>query len=348
MLLTRDRLPMSRKATVTDVAKAAGVSVATVSRAFNMPDAVKDGVRQRILEVADDLGYVPNSAAKALRLQRTQIVGAVIPTLDHAFFARMINSFQETLSPSGHMVFVLTTGFDNTNMLERVRMLVERGAEALLIVGRIEDPRLREFLLEKRIPVVTTYSYLRDDEIPSVGFDNYACMRQMVDYLVQLGHRNLVMIAGPTKGNDRQQARVKAFLDSREAAHIDEPWHVIERSYRGAISEGAESLRRTLTDFPDTTAIVCNSDVFAFGVLAEATRLGIRIPEDLSVAGHDDQELASMITPALTTIAVPAREMGQRAGEAILNALNNGRLISSVRLDANLIIRSSTAAPRKI
>ena len=135
---------------------------------------------------AASLGYSPNPAAKALRLQRTTIFGAAIPTLDYGFFARMVNSFQERLSQSGHSALVATTGFDNRVMFEKVRSLVECGAQAVLTAGKIEDPHLREYLSKKRIPIVTTYSYQEADPIPSVGFDNYAgATGTVVDYLLE-------------------------------------------------------------------------------------------------------------------------------------------------------------------
>jgi len=335
---------MKPKIKVLDVARRAGVSVATVSRSFNTPAAVRDDVRKRVIAAAHSLGYSPNPAAKALRMQRTHIVGAVVPTLDYAIYAQMLNSFQAELSASGYMVFVLTVGFDNTHLYEPVRLLVDRGAEALLIVGRIEDDRARAFLRERRIPTVTTYSHQADDPIPSIGFDNYAATRQLADFLVRLGHRHMVMISGPTRGNDRQQSRIRAFREAAAEAGIAKTTHVIERAY--SIPEGAAVMRTIHADFPATTAVICNSDVFAFGVLAECRNLRLRVPEDLTVTGFDNQDFAGLLDPPLTTIAVPAAEMGERSAEALLNAVKTGGRIASVRLETNLIVRASTAGPR--
>lgn len=335
-----------RKVNVTDVAKAAGVSVATVSRAFNIPDAVKSSLRDHVIAVANELGYIPNPAAKALRLQKSHMIGVVLPTINHAFFAAMLETFQEIMSAAGYMVIVITSGFDNNKVYDQVKLLIERGADALLLVGEINDPRVHEMIKASNTPVITTYSHLHDSAIPSIGFDNYAAMRLMVSYLVRLGHRRLVMIAGPTTGNDRQQARIKAFYDTREANGIQEPWHVVERSYTRAFSEGAEAMRRIHAEYPDTTAVVCNSDSFALGVLAECRKLALRVPEDISVTGHDDQELAGMLDPPLTTISVPAQEMGKRAANAFLRYLMNDAPIVSECLEANLLIRGSSMEPK--
>jgi LacI family transcriptional regulator len=335
---------MKAKTKVSDVAQRAGVSVATVSRSFNRPATVREEVRKRVIEVARSLGYSPNPAAKALRMQRTHIVGAVVPTLDYAIYAQMLNSFQAALSTSGYMVFMLAVGFDNTDIYEPVRQLVDRGAEALLIVGRIEDKRLQAFLEDSRIPTVTTYSYQHDGAFPSIGFDNYAATRQLADFLIRLGHRDIVMISGPTRGNDRQQNRIRAFRDAAAAAGIDRSTHVIERTY--SLLEGAAAMRSIHTEFPATTAVMCNSDVFAFGVLSECKNLGIRVPKDLTVTGFDNQDFAGLLDPPLTTIDVPALDMGARSAEALLQAMKTRRPIASIRLETNLIVRSSTASPR--
>src|SRR3984885_7877286 len=127
------------KTNVFDVAKAAGVSVATVPRVFNVPERVGEGARQKVHNAVIQLGYSPNPAAKALRLQKSFIIGAVIPSLDYSMFARMTHAFEEQLTAAGYSVFVVTNGFDNRNMLDVVKRIVERGAEALLLVGKMVD-----------------------------------------------------------------------------------------------------------------------------------------------------------------------------------------------------------------
>jgi LacI family transcriptional regulator len=335
---------MKAKTKVSDVANRAGVSVATVSRSFNNPEAVREDVRRRVIEAAQALGYSPNPAAKALRMQRTHIVGAVVPTLDYAIYAQMLNSFQAAMSAAGYMVFMLAAGFDNTNLYEPVRQLVDRGAEGLLIVGKIEDTRLLKFLEDGRIPTVLTYSYQPDGPFPSIGFDNYAATRQLADFLVRLGHKHMVMISGRTRGNDRQQARVRAFREAAADAGITKTTHVIERPY--SLLEGAAAMRSIYVEHPATTAVMCASDVLAFGVLSECKNLRLNVPKDLTVTGFDNQDFTALLDPPLTTVDVPALEMGARSGEALLSIMNTRRKIVSVRLETNLIVRASAAGVR--
>jgi LacI family transcriptional regulator len=328
---------------VTDVAKAAGVSVATVSRAVNLPHLVKEDLREKVLAVARQMGYSANPSAKALRLQKTHIIGAVIPTLDYSIFARLVDAFEERMTAAGYSVFVLTTGWDNTRMFDSVSKLVERGAEGLLFVGRIDDERLREYLIEKDLPCVTTYSFTNDANFPSIGFDNYAATKQMVEFLLRLGHKKLVMMAGPVHGNDRQQARIQAFKDTLEAHGLGDYCHVIEKSYGSAVFRGAEAMRQIRSEYPDATAVVCNSDIFAFSAVAECRRMGLRVPDDISISGFDDDDYTTIFEPPLTTISVPAPEMGQHAAQSLLNSLNEQRKITSIRLDTKLVVRESTS-----
>lgn len=330
---------------VKDVADAAGVSVATVSRTYNNPEIVREEVRRRVLEVAKSLDYRPNPAARALRSRRSHIVGAVIPTLDYAIFARMINALQRELHQSGFSLFVATSGFDNAAVGEAAATLVDRGAEALLLVGTVDDHELFELLESKGIPVVSTYSFHEQERIPFIGFDNFEATRQVTEYLISLGHQDLAMVTGPIRGNDRQQTRIAAFQQVQADHGMSRAdAFVVETQY--TIDQGADAVRRILRERPETTAIICNSDILAFGVLAECHRLGISVPGEMSVAGHDDQDFAHYLDPPLTTVAVPADEMGRRAAESLLGAVKDRTTPKGVKLQTKLVIRGSTA-PRR-
>nr|WP_245180497.1 LacI family DNA-binding transcriptional regulator [Cupriavidus sp. LEh25] len=330
-----------------DVAKAAGVSVATVSRAFNIPGAVREDVRKHVIATAERLGYTPNPAAKALRTRRSHIVGAVIPTLDYAIYAKLIDAFQATMRAEGQMVFILSAGFDNRRLFEPVRQLVEKGAEALLVVGRIEDEQLVEHLKSLNLPVVTTFSYIEDQPFASVGFDNYAATHKAIEYLIQLGHKQIAMLSGPSQGNDRQTSRKQAFVDALKAARIPGEPVIIESPVGYSMEFGSAATQHLLEDRPETTAILCNSDVLAFSAIAQCRKAGYRVPEDITIVGHDDLDFARLLEPALTTISVPAEEMGRKCARALLDALNFGRKPSSDRIPTSLTLRDSAAPPRR-
>ena len=325
------------------VAKAVGVSKTTVSRAFNEPGLVKEEVRQKILEVAARMNYRPHPAARALRSQRTHIIGTAIPTLDYAIFARMVNEFENTLSSLGAATIVVTTGFDNRNVFEDVRQLVDRGAEALLLVGEVEDEKVKEFLQRTELPAVTTYSIPRDDTVPAVGFDNYRATATAVEHLVELGHTTFAMIANKTEGNDRQRARVAAYQDSLRRHGLAGANRVYNRSYE--MRHGLETMTQILEEHPDTTAVICNSDVFAVGALKACKDRGLRVPEDISILGSDNMDFAELLDPPLSSIAVPARRMGRLAAEALWLAIAEKKPVESQLIEAKLEIRGSTGKP---
>ncbi|MGY8635358.1 substrate-binding domain-containing protein [Bradyrhizobium sp. 14AA] len=324
------------------VAEMAGVSIATVSRTFNDPQRVRKDVRKRVMEAATAAGYVPNSAAKALRLQRTRVIGAVIPTLDHAIYAKLVNGMQAQLADDGYTVIVLSVGFDNSHIFEAVRRIVERGAEALMVVGRVVDEKLRHFLETKQIPFVQTYSFVPESGELSVGIDNFTATRDIVNHLLDLGHTNLTMIAGPTAGNDRQISRRKAFQDTLRERGLAASRPIIEKTYR--FESGIQALQEIRELFPETTGIVCSSDILAFGVLHACHMARIDVPGDISVTGFDDLDFAQYLSPPLTTVAIRSEEMGRIAAERLV-AILDGNTAQSECLATQLVVRSSTARP---
>lgn len=339
-----------KPAKVKDVAKAAGVSVATVSRAFNPLAQVSEEARQRVLEVAKQLGYSPNPAAKALRMQRTFIVGAVFPAVDYGFYARLLNSFQQRMNDAGYLCVMLTAGFDNSKIFNSVRQLLDRGVEALMVVGRIDDPRLIAHLLERRIPVVTTFSTLIDAPFSSVGIDNYAATTRVMRHLLELGHREFAMISGPAAGNDRQQARQRAFCDALTAAGITSEPLILERTQGYLIKYGVDAFQTIRENHPRVTAVVCNSDAYGMAVLLESSRHGVSVPSDLSVVGFDDQEFAALLNPPMTTVSFSVEEMGTRAADSLLRKLSgevSSDFTEHVALETSLAVRGSTAPPPK-
>ena len=336
---------MKPNATVTDVAKLAGVSVATVSRTFSRPDVVSPPVRARVMTAASTLGFSPNPAARALRSRRTRLVGAVVPTLSYAIYARLLNAFQDRLSQAGHMSVILTSGFDNAGVPEKAKLLIEHGCEGLLLVGHAQDPALLKLLQQRGVPTVGTYAYAADAALPLVGFDNHDAMVRTLQFVGDLGHRDILMLVGPVAGNDRQIARRAVFVEAVTKRKQSIHDRIVECEY--SIEAGEQAFRAKWKEGPPITCVVCSSDVLAFGVLAECRRLGVRVPDDVSVVGFDDLDFALRLDPPLTTVAVPSEEMGRLSAEAILNALLHGRPVESRLLEAPLIVRGSTGRVRQ-
>lgn len=329
---------------LSDVARVAQCSTGTASRALTRPEMVSKEVIKRVQDAVEQLGYTPNSAAKSLRSRHSHIVGVIIPTIDHSIFAQAVNSLENRLSQLGYSLLVTTSEFDLTRELQKAQMLVERGSEGIVLVGRTHDPKLYEYLDGRRIPYVNTYAYRPADGRPFIGFDNSKATAQIAEYLFTLGHAEIGVITGATAGNDRAADRVDGVRQAYRARGKEmPPDRVSEQPY--TINGGREGLRYLLSKGKKSpTAVVCGSDILAFGALSECNAMGLRVPEDISVIGFDDHELAAHLR--LTTMQVPAVEMGQRAAEYVVGRLKGAAVSDYAELEVRLIARD-TAGPLK-
>lgn len=325
-----------------DVAKRAGCSPATVSRVLNNNPKVGVGVRENVLRAAMELGYVPNGSARALRSTKSRLVGAVIPTLDHAIYATMMNSLQARLAERQVSIIVSTSFYDIDMEYDQVRLLVERGVEAIVLVGTIHRPETISLLEQRKIAYVFTYTSAPTDIGAAVGFDNEKAGAMSAKYLVDLGHRRIGMIAGITDNNDRAAARRDGFLAELMKQGFDlRDVPVLESAYK--IEGGRVAMRRLMTEDTKPTAVFCGSDIIAAGAIKYCHEQKISVPEAVSVLGFDNLEIAELTTPDLTTVEVPAREMGTIAGDYLLATPAQRQHMRHRELPLRLVVRGSTA-----
>lgn len=325
------------------VAARAAVSTATVSRVLNGAPNVSSGVRQRVERAFEELGYVPNGAARALAARRSMAVGAIVPTIENGGFASAIAAFQRVLSVNGYTLLLTCSDYDAALELREARNLLSRGIDGMLLVGSEHQPALVELLDRYSIPVVETWTLAPGRA--SVGFDNAAAAAALVDHLVQLGHRRIGVITGRLAGNDRANQRVQGIRDYLLKCGLPSAreW-VTERPYR--IEEGRRAVAELQTQGPLPTALICGNDQLAFGALIEAGARDIEVPAQLSIAGFNDQEFAAHLTPPLTTIRIPVEEMGRHSAEMLLQRVSDpGYSGGPLKLGFELIRRQSTGAP---
>ena len=333
--------------TVEAVAAAAGVSTATVSRVLNTPQAVREALRKRVEAAVAQLGYVPHAGARAMMLRRTGTIGAVLPTVDNAIFATAVDALQRRFSEAGLQLLIATSDSDPDAEMRQAMNLVARGADALALCGAGQRPELLEFLRQRGLPCVQVMTLAAESPLVSVGFDNARAMTQAVRYLLDLGHRRIAMLAGVTRDNDRAAARVAgvraALLDAGLALPAQ---RLVERKY--GLAAARDGLRELMAPRVKPTAIVCGNDVLAFGALLEAQRMGIAVPQALSIVGFDDLELAHHVQPALTTVRVPAEAMWRTAADRLIAALRGEAVPHATEIDVALVVRESTGpVPRR-
>ena len=341
----RLRRTASARPTLEDVARRAEVSTATVSRFFSAPEKLRPALRERVQKAIDALGYTPHGAARALASRRSNTIGAVIPTLGNAIFATVVETLQKALAAEGRTLLLAASGYDPAREREQIETLVVRGVDGIMLTGEARDPAAYDLLTRRGIRFASTYVHHPASPHPTIGFDNRAAMGKVVGYLHDLGHRCFAMIAGIAEGNDRASERIAGVGDALEQRGLGlEPSRLLERPY--GMPAGREALHRLMAQGERPTAVVCGNDVLALGALLEAASLGLRVPEDLSITGFDDLDLAKEIPPGLTTVHAPLEEMGRLTAAYLLEAGEAGDGAPHIELPADLVVRGSTG-PRR-
>ncbi len=330
--------------TLADVARQAGVSTATVSRCLNTPGQVQKKTRDRVMKAVEDLGYSPNFSAQSLAAKRTNTIGAIIPTMENAIFARGIQAVQEELGRAGATLLVASSAYKPDLEAQQIRALVSRGADGLLLIGHARDPAIYEFLDRQNVPVCVSWAYDPAQPKPSVGFDNRAAMRTMGEAVLANGHRRIAMISARQFDNDRARDRVQGVRDAMGDAGLD-PSDLIVFETDYTIEAGGAALATLVASSPGPSVVICGNDVLAVGAVKAAQKLGLRVPEDISVTGFDDIELARVIVPALTTVHVPHRQMGVLAARQLWKMVTNRTEADSLQLETELRVRGSLGRP---
>ena len=325
-------------ATLADVAEQAQVSTATVSRCLNSPDRVDPNTRERVFKAIDALSYTPNFGARAMAARRTQTVGAVIPTMENSIFARGIQAFQEELSNHGFTLLVASSSYKPDREEEQIKNLIARGAEGLLLIGYDRNPVIYEFLRNRKIPVLVTWAFDPSESRPAIGFNNIEAMSNLTKKILELGHRKFGFITASLKNNDRARNRLKGIQEAMKKADLPEKnLQLVQTS----IENGSKAFEKIMEAEERPTVVIGGNDVLAVGALRKAKEMGFRIPDDLSITGFDDIELAQVVDPALTTVHVPHRKMGTRAAQILVSLINGEKFEKSEKLQTTIQFRGT-------
>lgn len=334
----------SRKApTMADVARLAGVSPMTVSRAFKHDASVSDTTRSTILAAADTLGYVFDSTASNLRSQRTDFVAVTIPSINNANFADTVRGLSEGLKPRGLQILLGYTDYDILEEDRLIEQLLRRRPEAIVVTGGWHTPRARRLLENCGIPVIETWDLPENPVRHVVGFSNAGAVRTMVDHFVSLGITRIAFIGGDADRDTRGTDRRAGFIEAMRTHGLDATRLIAAGTPPISMREGADAMGRLLETLPDTQAVICVSDLSAFGALTECQRRGIDVPGQISVAGFGDYEIAGICVPSLTTINPLPREIGRQAAALILDVLDGRQKeATTIAIEPILLRRQSS------
>ncbi|GAA1942611.1 LacI family DNA-binding transcriptional regulator [Nocardioides hwasunensis] len=302
-----------------DVSAEAGVSAQTVSRALSQPDLVTPETRARVEQAVRKTGYVRNLAASHLASNRSHTVAAIVPTIASSVFSDTLRAVGDRLAPEGYQMFVGNTDYREGREEELVGHFIQRRPDGFVMVGTSHTRETRRLLEAYGRPVVETWDW---DDAPTdllVGFSNRRALASMVEHLVARGHRRLAFAGVLRPGDERAIRRFEGFRDAVADLLPDEPLRVVDLpDLPVAMDTGVELLRATLQRYPEITALVFPTDVFATAALLAAPGLGIDVPGRLAITGFGDFDLASHVHPGLTTVAIDVDRMGTTAADLLL------------------------------
>lgn len=320
--------PPSRKPTMRDVSRLAGVSTMTVSRVLADPAMVAQDTRLRVMQAVEQLGYVPDRVAGSLSSRRTNFVGLILPTLTNSNFGDTAQGLAETLGPRGYQLLIGYTLYRVAEEEQLVRAMLARRPDAIVIAGNIHSASTQRMLLNAGIPVVEIWEHPEAPLDRAVGFSNFEAGRAAGRHLLDLGHQRIGAIGSLVKDgfcDYRGEARLQGFAAAlRDVGMSDD---LVIRNERAPVSfdHGARTTALLLEQAPDVDAIFAVSDASAFGAVMECKRRGIAVPGRISILGFGDFEVGRQCSPAISTIRVDANAIGERTGTMLLDLIEGER-----------------------
>lgn len=341
-----------------DIAERAGVSTATVSRALNTPEKVTPAVRERVLQTVEELNWVPHGAAKALATHKTRTIGAITDTLGNANVAAELEALQQHLMAAGYVLLIACSGLDERKELEQVRKMIERGIDALVLHhAESHSPALWKLLEVQQVPAIITRAAVEVPGYTTVGYSAYTAFRELTSHLLKLGHERfgLMMITSPQneqahtlEPDKRVGGAYAGVIDTLGEAGVEiAPEHMTNTYF--SIGKGRACFRKIMSTSQPPTALICMDDYLAIGSIFEAHAMGVGVPDHVSIVGFDDIELAQLVSPPLTTIRTPDRDMGIATAECVLDMLDQRAPAAYRReLGVEFLLRGSTAPPARV
>jgi LacI family gluconate utilization system Gnt-I transcriptional repressor len=326
-----------------EVAASAGVSMQTVSRYLRSPETVTSETAELIREAIKKTHYVHNLAASHLASNRSNTVAVIIPTLSASIFAETIQHFSEVLHGEGYQIFLGNTDYRADREEEVIRSLLGRRPDGLFVIGTHHSRNSAGLLKRAGIPVVEGWDLTTRPIDRLVGFSNTKAMAEMAAHLAKSGRRRIVFAGVLRHGDSRAIERRDGFLATMKTLFPDEPPRLCTASDMPLeMAAGTVLLKRVQELYPDADAIMFSSDILASGAVLECARLGIAVPGSLAITGFGDFEVARHLNPALTTVSVPAAEIGREAGRLLLEGMR-GVASPQKRIDVGftLMLRES-------
>lgn len=333
-----------RRPTLADVARLAGVSLGSASRALSVPSQVKPVTLDKVQQAVAHLGYIRDGSARALASRRTHTIGAIYPTLNNPIFAHSTHSMQQTLWGLGYQLLIASHEYHIDSELAVIQATVERGIDGLIMVGTDHSEAVFKLLHQRHLPYVLTWSTDDSTHPHCVGISNFQAALDLGRTIISYGHRDIASCGGNIERNERARGRRNGILAAMAEEGLEMPgeWMVEAAfSYQG----GRDGFRRLWEQTRKPTAIVFGTDLQAIGALYEIRKMGLRVPEDVSIVGFDGIEEGKLMQPALTTVELPAHEIGRLAAKRMIALIEGQELAPTKPLPHSVTVRKSLGTP---
>lgn len=331
---------MRQPLTVHDIAKLAGVSAMTVSRAINQPGRVSPALRARVLEVVAQTGFVPNAMAGGLRTAKARLVAALLPTLTGPVFQEAVRALDQALVEQGYQLMIGQSGYDASREDELLSAILRRRPDGIVLFGLLRSPKGRRQLAAAGVPVVETWDLTPSPIDMLVGFSNERIGEEVCTYLHRRGRRRPALLCGD---DERARRRAEGFARMAQLLGLAMPPVIHSVPAPTTLSAGRAGLSVLLAREPDIDAVFCSSDMLALGVMIEAQARGLAIPSRLALVGLGDLDFAASLEPPLTTVRIDGTRIGRSAAQCIVERAE-GRTVDQPVLDIGFTLVERASA----
>lgn len=316
---TRYRRPKQKQSSlqIRDIARMAGVSPQTISRYFKNPDSIRQKNRDRIARVVAETGYYPNPVARSLSSNRSNLVAAIVPTIDHSIFSEVLSGLSATLEQKGFVLLIASNDYSLKKEEGLVRRFLAQKVAGVVLVGQNHTDGTRALLKTSGVPIVEVLEIDTEAIDCSIGFSNFAASYEITSRLIECGLRKVAFLSAPFAGNDRVQRRFEGYRQALADAGLAYDSTLIDTA-EFSIRNGERLFSSMISRHPDLRAVVSN-DILALGILLQCKHSGIVVPDQVSVTGFDDLEIASVLDLKLTTVRINGFDMGVAAAKQVLD-----------------------------
>ena len=328
-----------------DVAKEAGVSAITVSRAIRTPNAVRKETRAKVEQAVAKLNYVPDPAASSLASMRSNVVGVMVPSVTNTVFSDTLRGIFEVAEGSGTQIQITNTRYDEAEEERLLRVFLSQRPAALIVTGIDQSDAVAEMMRNVTCPLVQITEMGTAPYDMMVGFDHRAAARMATEHLISQGYTRPAFLGA--RQDPRSIRRLAGFRDAAQKAGVFDENRVLFSPTSSTATLGAEQWRQLMTADPNADAALCNNDDLALGMLFECQRQGVNVPKQFGICGFNDLDIMATAYPSLTSVRTPRYEVGRSAMRMVLDRLDGNRPSAPiVDLGFELMQRDSTGRNR--